>query len=128
MTSKLIKEQEQDSNLDKKLTKQQNDIKEDEERLITKMLGLKEIIISFENLRKYELIDRRNRIKILEEILQMPEITMNDIQDLKQQRQELISDIEKLENKLKNCLTISSELQIYLLCKLQKQEKIPKKI
>ena len=40
----------------------------------------------------------------------MPEITMNDIQDLKQQRQELIADIEKLENKLKNSPTNSSEL------------------
>ena len=43
----------------------------------------------------------------------MPEITMGDIQDLKQQRQELIADIEKLENKLKNSPTNSSELQIY---------------
>ena len=36
MTIKLRKEHEQDSNLDKKLTKQQYDIKEDEERLINK--------------------------------------------------------------------------------------------
>ena len=43
----------------------------------------------------------------------MPEITINDIQDLKAQRQELISDIEKLELKLKNSPTNSSELQIY---------------
>ena len=34
MTSKLRKEQEQDSNLEKKLAKQQYDIKEAEERLI----------------------------------------------------------------------------------------------
>ena len=36
MTSKLRKDQEQDSNLDKKLTKKQYDIKEAEERLINK--------------------------------------------------------------------------------------------
>ena len=36
MSSKLKKEQEQDSNLDTKLTKQQYDIKEVEERLINK--------------------------------------------------------------------------------------------
>ena len=36
ITSKLRKEQEQDSKIDKKLTKQQYDIKETEERLISK--------------------------------------------------------------------------------------------
>ena len=137
MTSKLRKEQEQDSNLEKKLAKQQYDIKEAEERLIVaqqRLLDNKKNLDNnisalkllenaraqrnnnrdaFENLSKYELIDRRNRIKTLEEILQMPEITINDIQDLKAQRQELISDIEKLELKLKNSPTNSSELQIY---------------
>ena len=43
----------------------------------------------------------------------MPEITMNDLQELKQQRQELVLEIDKLENKLKNSPTHSSELQIY---------------
>ena len=38
---------------------------------------------------------------------------MSDIQDLKQQIQELFSDIEKLEVKLKNSPINSSELQIY---------------
>ena len=124
MTSKLRKEQEQDSNLEKKLAKQQYDIKEAEERLIVaqqRLLDNKKNLDNnisalkllenaraqrnnnrdaFENLSKYELIDRRNRIKTLEEILQMPEITINDIQDLKAQRQELISDIEKKEKNL----------------------------
>ena len=36
MTSKLRKEEEQDSNLDKKLTKQQYDIREAEGKLINK--------------------------------------------------------------------------------------------
>ena len=137
MTSKLRKEQEQDSNLEKKLAKQQYDIKEAEERLIIaqqRLLDNKKNLDNnvsalkllenaraqrnnnrdaFENLSKYELIDRRNRIKTLDEILQMPEITMNDLQDLKQQRQELLLEIDKLENKLKNSPTHSSELQIY---------------
>ena len=137
MTSKLRKEQEQDSNLEKKLAKQQYDLKEAEERLIVaqqRLIDNKKNLDNnvsaikllenaraqrnnnrdaFENLSKYELIDRRNRIKTLEEILQMPEITMNDLQELKQQRQELLLEINKLENKLKNSPTHSSELQIY---------------
>ena len=137
MTSKLRKEQEQDSNLEKKLAKQQYDIKEAEERLIIaqqRLLDNKKNLDNnvsalkllenaraqrnnnrdaFENLSKYELIDRRNRIKTLDEILQMPEITMSDLQDFKQQRQELLLEIDKLENKLKNSPTHSSELQIY---------------
>jgi hypothetical protein len=43
----------------------------------------------------------------------MPEITMNDLKDLKQQKQDLIEEIGKLELKLKNSPTNSSELQIY---------------
>ena len=49
----------------------------------------------------------------MEEIIQMPEISMRDLQDLKQQREDLILEINKLENKLKNSPTNSSELQIY---------------
>ena len=137
MTSKLRKEQEQDSNLEKKIARQMYDIKEAEERLIVaqqRLLDNKKNLDNnvsalkllenaraqrnnnrdaFENLSKYELIDRRNRIKTMEEIIQMPEISMSDLQELKQQRQELMLEIDKLENKLKNSPTHSSELQIY---------------
>ena len=137
MTSKLRKEQEQDSNLEKKLAKQQYDIKEAEERLLVvqqRLIDNKRNLDNnisalkllenaraqrnnnrdaYENLSKYELIDRRNRLKTLDEILQMPEITMNDLKDLKQQKQDLIEEIGKLELKLKNSPTNSSELQIY---------------
>ena len=137
MTSKLRKEQEQDSNLEKKIARQAYDIKEAEERLIVaqqKLIDNKKNLDNnisalqllenaraqrnnnrdaFENLSKYELIDRRNRIKTMEEIIQMPEISMRDLQDLKQQREDLILEINKLENKLKNSPTNSSELQIY---------------
>ena len=137
ITSKLRKEQEQDSNLDKKILRQQYDIKDAEERLMiaqqrlmanqkninenVSALQLLEIEKNqrnnnrdtYENLSKYELIDRRNRLKTLEQILQMPEITINDLATLKNQRMNLINDIEKLENKLKNSPIQSSELQIY---------------
>ena len=137
MTSRLRKEQEQDSNLEKKIAKQTYDIKEAEERLIVaqqRLLDNKKNLDNnvsalqllenaraqrnnnrdaFENLSKYELIDRRNRIRTMEEIIQMPEISMKDLQDLKQQREDLILEINKLENKLKNSPTNSSELQIY---------------
>jgi len=137
MTSRLRKEQEQDSNLEKKIARQTYDIKEAEERLIVaqqRLLDNKKNLDNnvsalqllenaraqrnnnrdaFENLSKYELIDRRNRIRTMEEIIQMPEISMKDLQDLKQQREDLILEINKLENKLKNSPTNSSELQIY---------------
>ena len=137
MTSKLRKEQEQDSNLEKKIARQAYDIKEAEERLIVaqqRLIDNKKNLDNnisalqlldnaraqrnnnrdaFENLSKYELIDRRNRIRTMEEIIQMPEISMKDLQDLKQQREDLIFEINKLENKLKNSPTNSSELQIY---------------
>ena len=137
MTSKLRKEQEQDSNLEKKIAKQMYDIKEAEERLIVaqqRLIDNKKNLDNnvsalkllenaraqrnnnrdaFDNLSKYELIDRRNRIKTMEEIIQMPEISMSDLQELKQQRQDLLLEIDKLENKLKNSPTHSSELQIY---------------
>ena len=137
MTSKLRKEQEQDSNLEKKIMRQQYDIKEAEERLMiaqqrlmdnqknindnVSAIQLLEIAKNqrnnnrdtYENLSKYELIDRRNRLKTLEQILQMPEITLSDLSSLKNQRINLVNDIEKLENKIRNSPMQSSELQIY---------------
>ena len=137
ITSKLRKEQEQDSNLEKKIMRQQYDIKDAEERLMIaqqrlmeNQKNINENVSAFqlleiaknqrnnnrdtyENITKYELIDRRNRLKTLEQILQMPEITMNDLASLKNQRMSLINDIDKLENKLKNSPIQSSELQIY---------------
>ena len=53
----------------------------------------------------------------------MSEITMGDIQDLKRQRQELISDIEKLENKLKNLLQILLNYKYITKCYASKKSK-----
>ena len=137
MTSKLRKEQEQDSNLEKKIAKQQYDIKEVEERLLVaqqRLIDNKKNLTdgisalqllndarnqrnanrdTYENLSKYEYVDRKNKLKSLDEILQMPEVTFDDISNLKQSRLTLLSDIDKLENKLKNSPLKSSELQIY---------------
>ena len=137
MTSRLRKEQEQDSNLEKKIAKQQYDIKEVEERIMVsqqRLLDNQKNINdnvsalklledarnqrnanrdTFENLSKYEYVDKKNKLKSLEEIIRMPEVTSDDIAALKQTRLNLMNDIDKLENKLKNSPLKSSELQIY---------------
>ena len=137
ITSKLRKEQEQDSNLEKKLAKQQYDIKEIEERLLVaqqRLIDNKKNLTdnvsalqlledarnqrnanrdTYENLSKSEYIDKKNKLKTLEEILRMPEVTYDDLSNLKQTRLNLLNDIDKLENKLKNSPIKSSELQIY---------------
>ena len=137
MTSKLRKEQEQDSNLDKKIAKQQYDIKEVEERLLVAQQrlidnkknlndGVSALQLleearnqrnanrdAYETLSKSEYVDKKNKLRALEEILQMPEVTLDDISNLKQTRLNLLGDIDKLETKLKNSPIKSSELQIY---------------
>lgn len=137
ITSKLRKEQEQDSNLEKKIAKQQYDIKEVEERLLVaqqRLLDNQKNLSdnvsalqlleearnqrnanrdAYETLSKSEYIDKKNKLRALEEILQMPEVTFDDISNLKQTRLNLMGEIEKLENKLKNSPIKSSELQIY---------------
>ena len=137
MTSKLRREQEQDSNLDKKIAKQQYDIKEVEERLLVAQQrlidnqknlndGVSALQLleearnqrnanrdAYETLSKSEYVDKKNKLRALEEILQMPEVTLDDISNLKQRRLNLLGDIDKLETKLKNSPIKSSELQIY---------------
>lgn len=137
ITSKLRKEQEQDSNLEKKIAKQQYDIKEVEERLLVaqqrlvdNQKNLKDNISAlqlldekrnqrnmnreaYENLSKYEYVDKQNKLKSLTEILRMPEVTFDDLSNLKQSRVDLMAEIEKLEIKLKNSPIKSPDLQIY---------------
>jgi hypothetical protein len=43
----------------------------------------------------------------------MPEINLSDLSSIKNQRINLVNDIEKLENKIRNSPMQSSELQIY---------------
>lgn len=68
---------------------------------------------AYENLAKYELVDKRNKLKSLEEILQMPEISFDEIAMLKKDKVSLTAEVERLEVKVKNSASKSSELQIY---------------
>ncbi|MCQ2820729.1 MAG: hypothetical protein MJ252_25990 [archaeon] len=137
ITSKLRKEQENDSNLEKKIAKQQYDIKETEERLLVaqqrlldNQKNLKNNVSAlqlleekrnqrnmnreaYENLSKYEYVDKQNKLKSLDEILRMPEVTFDDLSALKQSRVNLMAENEKLETKLKNSPIKSPDLQIY---------------
>ena len=137
ITSKLRKEQEEDSNLDKRLNKQQFDLEDlDDRLLITRQrlmdckknlsdnLSAFELLESlrnqrnanreaFDNLSKYELIDKRSKLKSLEEILMLPEISYDELAKLKKDRLNVQNEIEKLENKVKNSASKSSELTIY---------------
>ena len=137
ITSKLRKEQEQDSNLEKKIARQQYDIKEVEERLLVAQQRLadnqknlrnnvsaQQLLEekrnqrnmnrdAYENLANYEYIDKQNKLRSLNEILQMPEVTFDDLSNLKQNRVDLAAEIEKLEIKLKNSPIKSPDLQIY---------------
>ena len=137
ITSKLRKEQEADSTLEKKIAKQQYDIKETEERLLIaqqRLLdnkkNLKDNVSAlqlleekrnqrnlnreaYENLSKYEYVDKQNKLKSLDEILRMPEVTFDDLSAFKQSRVKLMAEIEKLEIKLKNSPIKSPDLQIY---------------
>jgi hypothetical protein len=68
---------------------------------------------AYENLSKYELVDKRSKIKSLEEILMLPEISYDELAKLKKDRLNFQNEIEKLENKVKNSASKSSELTIY---------------
>jgi hypothetical protein len=137
ITSKLRKEQEEDSNLDKRLAKQHYDLEDNEDRLLVakqRLIDLKknlndnvsafELLESlrnqrnanreiYENLSKYELQDKKMKLKSLEEILVLPDISFEEISKLKKDKLNLHNEIEKLENKVKNSALKSSELTIY---------------
>jgi hypothetical protein len=137
MTSKLRKEQEEDSNLDKRINKQQYELDDLDERLLIsrqRLMDCKknlsdnisalELLDSlrnqraanreaFENLSKYELVDKRSKLKSLEEILMLPDISFDELAKMKKDRINLVNEIEKLENKVKNSASKSTELTIY---------------
>ena len=137
ITSKLRKEQEKDSDLEKKIARQQYEIKETEERLLVAQQRLLENEkniknnvsatqllqnkinqrnmnrTNYENLEKCEYVDIQNKLKSISEILRMPEVTFDDIANLKQTRENLIADINKLEDKIKKSPIKSPDLQIY---------------
>lgn len=137
VTSKLRKEQEEDSNLDKKLMKQRNEIEDVEERMlvgkqryIDAKKSLSDNISAFdlldtlrnqrnnnrenyENLTKYELPEKRQKLKLIEDIINQPEVSNDELNRLNNTKKAIHNEIEKLENKLKNSASKSSELSIY---------------
>ncbi len=144
VTSKLRKEQEEDSNLDKKLIKQQNDLEELDERLIigkqryidaTKNLNenvsayellenmrnqrnINRLVYNnlrdtYEQLGKFEINEKRQKLKSLEEIISMPEISRDEINKIKTEIKNTQNNIDRLENKLKQSSSKSSELTVY---------------
>lgn len=137
-TSRLRKEQEEDSNLEKQVSRLQYELEEVEnklllsrQKLIDSKNNLKENVSAnnlLENLRterdknrdisdnlaNIEILDKRNKLKALEEILIMPEITYDILNNTRNEKKKLESDIERLEIKLKSSPKQSSELEIYL--------------
>lgn len=137
VTSKLRKEQEEDSNMDKRIMRQQYELEEYEDRLLIsrqRLLDCKknlsekvsaiELLESLrnqrnsnretlENLVKYEIPDRKNKIKSIEEILLMPEISYDEVSNMKKEKLALQNEIQKLENKFNNSAYNSSELTIF---------------
>jgi hypothetical protein len=137
VTSKLRKEQEEDSNLDKKLMKQRNEIEDVEERMLVgkqRYIDAKKSLSdnvsafdlldtlrnqrnnnreNYENLTKYELPEKRQKLKLIEDIINQPEVSNDELNRLNNTKKAIINEIEKLENKLKNSASKSSELSIY---------------
>ena len=137
-TSKLRKEQEEDSNLEKQLQKLKYEYEDVENKLLISKQrniecknNLKEDISALDmlenlrtqreknreivnNLTTIELIDKKNKLKSLEEVLMMPEVTFDMLNNSRQEKKKLEAEVEKLEVKLKSSPTRSSELEIYL--------------
>jgi intraflagellar transport protein 81 len=137
ITSKLRKEQEEDSNLEKRIYKQKYDIEDLDDRLLVARqrlidsnknladnISAFELLESlrnqrnanretFENLSKYELIDKRSKLKSLEEIIMLPDISYDELNRFKKNKLDLVNEIEKLEVKVKNSASKSPELTIY---------------
>ena len=137
VTSKLRKEQEEDSNMDKRILKQQYELEDYDDRLLLarqRLMDFKknlsdkvsafELLESLriqrnanretsENLSKYEITDRKSKVKSLEEILMMPEISYEEVSKMKKDQLTLQNEIQKLENKFNNSASNSSELTIF---------------
>jgi len=137
-TSLLRKEQEEDSNLEKRLNKQEYELEElDNKLMIAKQKcldcknSLREDISAHdmlenlinqrdknretvENLSRYELVDKRSKLKALEEILIMPEISHDMLNSYRNDKKRLEIEIEKLEAKEKQTSSKTSEISIYI--------------
>jgi intraflagellar transport protein 81 len=123
--------------MDKRILKQQYELEDYEDRLLLsrqRLLdckkNLSEKVSAFEllesvrnqrntnretseNLAKFEIVDRKIKIKSLEEILMMPEISYEEVNKMKKDQLALLNEIQKLENKVANSASNSSELTIF---------------
>ena len=136
-TSRLRKEQEEDSNLEKRLNRQYYELEEiDNKLMIAKQRfhdsknSLRDDISAFDmlenlrnqrdknretvsNLTKYDLVDKKSKLKALEEILTMPEISYDMLNSTRQEKKSLESEIERLEVSVKENSSKTSEISIY---------------
>lgn len=136
-TSKLRKEQEEDSNLEKRVTKQHYELEELDNKLIVSKQRLYDCKNSLkdnisandmldnlrnqreknretvDNLSKYELVDKKCKLKSLEEILIMPEVSYDLLNANRNEKKKLELEIEKLEIKEKQNSSRSNEIIIY---------------
>ena len=62
---------------------------------------------------KFELVDKRHKLKALEEILLMPEVSYDMLNSTRQEKKKLEGDIEKLEIKEKQNSSKTNEISIY---------------
>jgi len=123
--------------MDKRILKQQYELEDYEDRLLLARQrlidckkNLSEKVSAFEllesvrnqrntnretheNLAKFEITDRKIKIKSLEEILMMPEISFEEVNKMKKDQLALLNEIQKLENKVANSASNSSELTIF---------------
>lgn len=136
-TSKLRKEQEEDSNLEKRLYRQKEELEELDNRLMVSKQrhiecsnSLKEDISAIdmlsnlrnqrdknretvENLSRYELIDKKSKLRALEEILIMPEVSYDMLNSSRMDKKKLEAENEKLDSKVKATSSKTNEITIY---------------
>lgn len=68
---------------------------------------------AYEHLTKFEIGDKRQKLKLIEDIISQPEISRDEINKINNDKKNIQNDIEKLEIKVKNSASKSSELSIY---------------
>lgn len=136
-TSRLRKEQEEDSNLEKRIAKQQYELEENEnmlmfakQRAFELQNSLKDDISALDmlenlknqrdknkeivdNLTKFEIVDKKLKLRALEEILVMPEVSFDMLSASRAEKKRIEQEIEKLEVKEKLNSSKSNEVSIY---------------
>jgi len=68
---------------------------------------------AYEHLTKFEIGDKRQKLKLIEDIISQPEISRDEINKINNDKKNIQTEIEKLEIKVKNSASKSGELSIY---------------